>query len=170
DLSEIYGIEYIPKLWNFELYKNTVKKIEPISDIVLVNYDFDELLPLFKQVELANNHFYHYPFLISDFLYKPINEGELIDVEELIENIHMISNFDILGLTEKELGYSVIERCTNIYRIRLALEKANVNIPIHIFGCLDPLNILIYFLCGADIFDGLSWLRFSYSENKPMYI
>src|SRR5699024_10768593 len=42
DLSEIYGIEYIPKLWNFELYKNTVKKIEPISDIVLVNYDFDE--------------------------------------------------------------------------------------------------------------------------------
>lgn len=34
---------------------------------------------------------------------------------------------------------------------------------------MDPLNIILYFLCGADIFDGLSWLRFGLHRNHPIY-
>jgi hypothetical protein len=169
DLSEIYSVDYVPKSWTFEMYEEEVNKIEPIANMVLVNYDVKEPIPLYEQVELARNHFRNYPSFTSDFLCKPIAKGKPIDVENLISHIHLLSNFNILGLTEKELGGSVLERCTNIYRIRLALNKVNMNMPLHIFGCLDPINILVYFLSGADIFDGLSWLRFAFNENTPTY-
>lgn len=169
DMSEIYGVDYVPKPWNIEMYEEEVKKIEPIANMVLVNYDVEDPISFDKQVELASKYFRNYPTFISDFLCKPIAKGQPIDVDNLIQNVYFLSNFNILGLTEKELGSSVLERCTNIYRIRLALNKANINMPIHIFGCLDPLNILVYFLSGADIFDGLSWLRFAYNENIPTY-
>ncbi len=41
--------------------------------------------------------------------------------------------------------------------------------PIHIFGCLDPISIWLFYLCGADVFDGLFWLRFAFHNNIPIY-
>jgi hypothetical protein len=49
------------------------------------------------------------------------------------------------------------------------MTGVGLNMPIHIFGCLDPLSILAYFLCGADIFDGLVWLRHGFHQNLAMY-
>ena len=81
-----------------------------------------------------------------------------------------MASFDILGFTEKELGSSIFERASNLYQIRKALYNADIDTPIHIFGCLDPLSATLYFLCGADIFDGLSWLRFSFKNGTAMYL
>ena len=39
----------------------------------------------------------------------------------------------------------------------------------HIFGSLDPVCTPLYFLAGADIFDGLSWIRFSYRDDIAVY-
>lgn len=81
-----------------------------------------------------------------------------------------INNFNIFGITDKELGTSLIGRCQNIVGLRSFFSSEKCSIPIHIFGCLDPINIIIYFLCGANIFDGLSWLRYSYFRNRVNYL
>jgi hypothetical protein len=57
----------------------------------------------------------------------------------------------------------------NIARLRIALTKAGLNTPIHVFGSLDPLSTPLYFVAGADIFDGLTWLRFGYCDGRSLY-
>lgn len=170
DLSDIYGDDYKPKVWNEKLHLAHIEKVEPLSRIVIINYDYIRRLPLELQIEKADNFFRQFPEFSSDFLCKPISENSVyINIDDYCNSINKVSSFSILGFTEKELGSSVIERCRNILRIRKALEQADLDIPIHIFGCLDPLNIMVYFISGADIFDGLSWLRFSFIHGIPTY-
>lgn len=171
DISEIYNSLYIAKEWNETQYEKQVTKLRPITDILLVNFDYIDGLPLKEQIQLAQQHFKKYPQFASDFLCKPTSKDLLIiDINNVLKNIHLFSTFDVLGFTEKELGNTIYERATNIYRIRKALIQAGSEVPIHVFGCLDPLSVILYFLCGADIFDGLSWLRFSFIDGTPMYI
>ncbi|UPM54528.1 hypothetical protein [Gottfriedia acidiceleris] len=168
DLSEVYGMAHKPLEWNEEYYLKQIECIEPMTEIVLVNYDYMGL-PLIEQINKASTIFNKFTSFASDFLIKAENGEGKINVESVISNINKLSSFSILGFTEKELGFSVIERCKNIYKIRKALDDKGLNQPIHIFGCLDPLNIIVYFLCGADIFDGLSWLRYGFKDNIPVY-
>ncbi len=56
-----------------------------------------------------------------------------------------------------------------IAAIRLALDDVEVSAPIHVFGSLDPLTTLLYFLSGAEIFDGLTWLRFGFDTGVAIY-
>ncbi|WNS73675.1 hypothetical protein RRV45_12175 [Bacillus sp. DTU_2020_1000418_1_SI_GHA_SEK_038] len=168
DLSEIYDFPHKPLDWNEEIYFKQIACIEPMTDIVLINYDYMGL-PVFEQINKANSIFSKFPLFSSDFLIKPENGEGKINIESVINNVSRLSSFSILGFTEKELGYSVYERCRNICKIRNTLNDKGLKQPIHIFGCLDPLNIIVYFLCGADIFDGLSWLRYGFKDNNPVY-
>ena len=45
-----------------------------------------------------------------------------------------LRDFDVIGFTEKEIGNSVLDRMNNIAKLRIAMRKANINKPIHIFG------------------------------------
>lgn len=170
DLSEIYTQEYFPKSWSEQNYHEALKRCpETFSNRVLISYD--ELvarLPFAEQVDRARNFFSQYPETATDFLAKP-SGTEFFDSDELIANIKLLQSFDILGLTEKELGNSIQERVRNVIRIRLALNQNGLEIPIHIFGCLDPLSIWLYYFCGADIFDGLTWLRLVFVEDMAVY-
>lgn len=169
DLSEIFGFGHNPNDWKEELYLNQIDNLEEISNIVLINYDYPKI-PFSEQVNRAKSIFTKYPSFASDFLIKPDTISGIFDMEKLLEDLPLCSNFSVIGFTEKELGLSVFERCRNIYKIRKRLNQIGLNKPIHIFGCLDPLNIITYFLCGADIFDGLSWLRYGFQSNRPIYI
>ena len=71
--------------------------------------------------------------------------------------------------SEKELGNSLLVRMVSISRIREALSKCGRDIPIHIFGSLDTVTTPLYFISGADIFDGLTWLRFAFREGATLY-
>ncbi|PES34757.1 hypothetical protein CN497_19290 [Priestia megaterium] len=171
DISDIYNSFYIAKEWNETLYEKQVRKLHPITDILLVNFDYQEAYPLKKQVQFAQKNFEKFPDFASDFLCKPVSNNKFfIDVDNLTKSIDLLSSFDVVGFTEKELGNSIFDRATSIYRIRKALMHAGLDTPIHIFGCVDPLSIVVYFLCGADIFDGLSWLRFSFKNGTPTYL
>ncbi|SFF72581.1 hypothetical protein SAMN05216353_10712 [Halobacillus alkaliphilus] len=166
ELSEIYNKEYKPKKWNEDLHLKVVNQLEELTKIVIVNYDSEIRKPTKDQMSQAENLFNKFPNFTSDFLYKPeMQEAEYIDANKLIYHLDDITSFSILGLTEKELGSSILKKCETIYSIRRALNAKEIDIPIHIFGCIDPANILAYFLCGADIFDGLSWLRFNFNES-----
>ncbi len=57
----------------------------------------------------------------------------------------------------------------NIARLRMALTAAGLDMPIHVFGSLDTITSPMYFLAGADIFDGLTWLRFAFYKGYTMY-
>ncbi|MFH2033049.1 MAG: hypothetical protein ABIJ40_20850 [Bacteroidota bacterium] len=66
---------------------------------------------------------------------------------------------DMIGITERELGSSLLERAQNLRKIRKELDKAYKDIPIHLLGTGNPASLLIYFLCGADFFDALEWCK-----------
>jgi len=50
------------------------------------------------------------------------------------------------------------------------MDDAGVDIPIHIFGSLDPITSVLYFLSGAEVFDGLTWLRYGYDSGTSNYL
>jgi len=54
-------------------------------------------------------------------------------------------------------------------KVRVALGKIDSDIPIHVFGSLDPISTPLYFLVGADYFDGLTWLRYAYLDGYAVY-
>lgn len=105
-----------------------------------------------------------------EILIKPDTERSIrINVESVVTHAHEFRDFDVLGFTEVELGYSIFERMKSIALVRTALTKVGINIPIHIFGSLDTISTPLYFLAGADMFDGLTWLRYAYSEDMAVY-
>ena len=75
----------------------------------------------------------------------------------------------MIGVTEDEIGESMAERLTFLTELRNALEQAGLATPIHVFGGLDPLMTPLYFWAGADVFDGLSWLRYAYGDGQSLY-
>ncbi|MBU7030159.1 MAG: hypothetical protein HXS48_24715 [Theionarchaea archaeon] len=76
-------------------------------------------------------------------------------IHDVIEGI----NPEIIGVPERELGLSIFERAAMVKRIRDELDKTNQQIPLHLLGTGNPISILIYSICGADMFDGLEWCK-----------
>jgi hypothetical protein len=92
-----------------------------------------------------------------------------VDIANVVAHIHELRDFDVIGFTEKELGYSIFDRMCNIKKVREALTHIGLSTPIHIFGSLDTISTPLYFLSGADIFDGLTWLRYGYATGLSIY-
>jgi hypothetical protein len=153
------------KNWSLRNYSDFLHTMKPLSKVTIVNFDGKQALE--KQVENADKVFSDCTKYAHCFLYRPIRS--YVNIDELIHNISMLSHFDVLGFTEKELGSSLVQRCENLIKLRRALRDRDVETPIHIFGCIDPLSVLIFFLSGADIFDGTSWLKFSFDNNLAIY-
>lgn len=156
------------KDWSASTHSDVISSLDPISKIILVNYD--EKKPLKRQISSAHDLFSKFPDHAACFLCKPSKESmNLTYIQDLVDDTSLIEPFDVLGFTEKELGNSLLHRCQNLLKVRNALYSKNLTTPIHIFGCLDPLSILSYFFCGADIFDGTSWLKYSFHEYIAIY-
>jgi hypothetical protein len=100
---------------------------------------------------------------------KPEKSGGLIPIPALIEHVEDLRQFVAVGFTEKELDNSMLGRMVKIAQLRKAMDARDIHIPIHIFGSLDTLNTPLYFISGAEIFDGLTWLRFGYHEGVTVY-
>ena len=82
-----------------------------------------------------------------------------------------LENLSAIGLTEKEAGQSFEQRIAQIKALRRMLDDCGLaEKPIHVFGGLDPIRTPYYFLAGADIFDGTSWLRFAFDKGQAVYL
>lgn len=149
----------------------TLKKWPKQYDSVIVNYDHHkERMEIEKQIDRAQNLFNNFPDTLHDFLIKPPTEtSTLIKIKGVIDNIQKLHGFDIIGITEKELGSSILDRMENIKLIRSELDNVGNKAPLHIFGSLDPMTSVLYFIAGAEIFDGLTWLRYSYHDSVAIY-
>lgn len=159
--------------WDITKYTEVLNSWPKHVPAVFVNYDCGMLGIKFpQQVEAAHELFSNYQDHVHDLLIKPVKKKEMTFNNTLLaikENIEMLGKFDIIGITEKELGNSLLSRMTNIANLRIAMDDAGIKIPIHIFGSLDPITSSLYFIAGAEIFDGMTWIRYTYHEGKAVY-
>jgi len=177
-ISEIGYYSPEPLKWNQKSHLDTIKKWENIIEqwenpvpTALISYDHPTKRENIKeQINSAETLFKGSNNVLKEFLIKPEEENEkMINLTNLTRNIDLLSSFDIIGVTEKELGSSIFDRMVNIAKIRIELDRRDINIPIHIFGSLDTITTPLYYFAGADIFDGLSWLRFIFHEGNTLY-
>lgn len=171
--DDVYALRdnYNAYNWSRELHQIVLDNLQPLSQLVLISYDdCNNWESVLSQIEIAKSFFQKYPNHASNFLYKPETQNSpVINLDGLLEHAHHLNSFSILGITEKELGRSILERCCNLLKIRSILNEQGIQIPIHVLGCLDPILIISYFFCGADIFDGLAWLRYALVEGLTLY-
>jgi hypothetical protein len=171
DISEVYYLKDKPKKWNIKLYSEVLSFWPHNIPTIAICYDYNKKgMSINKQISSAKNFFEEKSYFLKDVLLKPEDKKiGIIEVDSVINQIDSLKNFDIIGFTEKEIGDSVLNRMTNIAKLRIAMREANINKPIHIFGSLDPISAPLYFISGADIFDSLTWIRFSYFKGMAIY-
>lgn len=157
----------LPEDWGEELFIEFAKRLPRNAPIALVNWDRYE--PYRQQIDAAQTFFDDHDKFLSVFLLKPESESVSHDFTRLTEHASRLSAFKVLGITEKELGDSVMERMTNVAKLRDLLDREQVEVPIHVFGALDPLYTPLYYAAGAEVFDGLSWLRYLWHDGVALH-
>jgi hypothetical protein len=170
DLSDVSSLPAQGKDWTSSEHSGVLAAWESKVPAVIISYDHPKVrLPLPKQIAAALELILPKNSL-REILIKPETEAQnFIQLDSIRKHIHSLSKFDVIGVTEKEIGNSVLERMQNIATIRLALNKAGIGSPIHVFGSLDAVTTLFYFVAGADIFDGLTWLRYAFKDGRTLY-
>lgn len=155
--------------WDAQKHVETIDAFSTPIPLVLISYDHPhQRCSIDEQIHSASDLFAGRDVL-KEILLKSSSRSP-IDVGQVSQNIESLREFDVLGMTEKELGATVLTRMKSIAHLRLEMEKVGLQIPIHIFGSLDPITSPLYYLSGADIFDGLSWLRYSFGDGELHYI
>ncbi|MBE3122680.1 MAG: hypothetical protein IMZ58_10815 [Thermoplasmata archaeon] len=172
EISDIGLYKPKHKKWKKRTYQKVIRKWSSKIPTVLISYDHPSIrLPISKQVEKANQIFKEKNNFLKEILIKPETKNSTeIQPERIIENLESFCSFNIIGFTEKELGKSVFSRMICIAKIRMAMAERHIEIPIHIFGSLDTVTTPLYYLSGADIFDGLSWLRYIFINDNTLYL
>ena len=157
--------------WTLNDYKSVLADTNTITPTFATSYDHPQLRnPLDRQISDAISLFQEHPRFGRAFLIKPESQHQhLVDISSVASQVDNFSEFDIIGITEAELGTSILERMNNIAYLRQMMDSRHILKPLHIYGSLDPVCTPLYFLAGADIFDGLSWLRFSYRRELAIY-
>ncbi len=153
-----------PLVWTREDYRKVIADASSrmnLTNTIVVS--FDSYGCLGDQVEAARVDFHSVPDAARDFLIKPKAAGQTHSSWRFTDE--QMADFDIIGATERELGCSTIERCHTLRKLRSRLSRLGLTTPIHVFGSITPAAVTAYFLCGADIFDGLNWLRVGLNDS-----
>lgn len=171
DLSDLQDREHAPDTWTQELHEAQLAKWSSPIQTVAISYDHPrERLPIAQQIARAGNMALGRKDFVREILLKPETSSQtLLPMKSVLANVHGLSDFDIIGVTEKEIGGSLLDRMKNIALLRQAMQKVDLHQPIHVFGSLDTITTPLYFLAGADIFDGLTWLRFAFFKGLTVY-
>jgi hypothetical protein len=171
DLSTIIYSKKTKNEWTEDMLFEVYRKIPANYPVILVNYDHPEKWKkVKKQINDAKALFQNFPYHLHTILIKPeAKKQRYIEIESILQYVKDLANFDIIGFTEKELGNSILMRMITISNIRQALDNAGISIPIHIYGSLDPITSILYFISGAEIFDGLAWIRYGFLDGNACY-
>ena len=173
DYSSVIDPVPNPEPWTTEQLESVFDKWPGFIPAVFVSYDHpDERNPFNDQIVAARRLFRGHRQHLTLMLLKPETKDQTTldkTINTAVANPSELGSFDIVGVTEKELGRKMIDRMAQIARLRRAMDEAQVKAPIHVFGALDPLSVCLYFISGAEIFDGLSWLRYGYNDGLCVY-
>jgi hypothetical protein len=166
-LFEPFG-DHRTKRWSLSRYYSVLKSLEKGNDLVAVSYDMENG-DYGKQIKKALAMRDRFPELKLDILIKPEKIGRSIDVDAICSRLNVLQYFSCIGVTERELGDSMLLRCRALIKMRERLNAIGSDVPIHVFGCFDIPSILALFFCGADVFDGLTWLKYSLDNGSLKY-
>jgi len=158
------------KEWTEQEHAETLSQWALRLPLVVISYDHPRLrLPIADQIRRATQM--RIPEnALREILMKPETTSQhFIQIESIQKAIHNLASFNIVGITEKEIGNSVFDRMVNIAKLRTSLNAVGIESPIHVFGSLDTITTLLYFVAGADIFDGLTWLRYAFMDGRTLY-
>ena len=157
--------------WNLDDYKDVLRNTDTIMPTFATSFDHPNTRqPFSKQIDDAVSLFQEFPAMGREFLIKPESPNQrVVDISNLTSHVEHFREFDIVGVTEAELGDSTLARMRNIAFLRQLMDSYKIFKPLHIYGSLDPVCTPLYFLAGADIFDGLSWLRLAYRDELAVY-
>src|SRR5579864_2012212 len=170
DLSDLAEHEQTPQIWTPEDHEAILQSWEADVPTIFISYDHPkDRIPVAEQITRAQA----LPTkenTLREILLKPETTTQrFLNVDHITPHVHQLVQFDIIGITEKEIGSSILDRMKNVAQLRMALNQAGLDTPIHVFGSLDTLSTPLYFVAGADIFDGLTWLRFGYRDGQTLY-
>lgn len=158
----------LPSDWTEAGYETFVDTLPAqASNVALVSWD--RYLPYREQIDAAQAFFARHKPCMKVILLKPERQGKTYDIRKLTPVAERLAAFDVVGLTEKELGASILDRATTIALLRDLLDMEDVLAPLHVFGGLDPLYAPLYFAAGAEIFDGRTWLRYAFVDGIAIH-
>ena len=160
--------------WTQEFHAEVLSSWPSEVPAVFVTYDHPkDRRPVADQIASAREQVRRHPGQLHCFLIKPEKSDHKTSesaLKTVIASPEELRSFDVVGVTEKELGPSFMDRMVAIARLRRALDEGGVNAPIHVFGSLDPVSVCLYYLSGAEVFDGLTWLRYGYADDRCVYL
>lgn len=174
DLSAVEKPVHRPEEWDTARLQAIWDRWPAGLPAVFVSYDHsNHRRSVSEQLRDAKQAVPAQPGQLHSFLLKPQAKEEYSLESALVAlggQVGELVGFQLLGVTEKELGNSSLERMVRIARLRQALDDASVRIPIHVFGALDPLSVCLYFIAGAEVFDDLTWSRYAYRSGQCIYV
>lgn len=173
DYSSVIDPLSYPEPWTIENLESVFDEWPEEIPAVFVSFDRpDDRKPFANQIADARKLFRKRRQHLTLLLLKPETKDQTTlnkVIKSAIANAAELGSFDIIGVTEKELGRTMLDRMAQIAKLRLAMDEADVKNPLHIFGALDPLSVCLYYIAGAEIFDGLTWLRYGYRNGLSIY-
>lgn len=170
DLSERNKYNYHVLPWDEEKMKEVYRRVltcSKFTNTTIILSGFDSCAGINDQLNRFADLQQEFPTAVINQLIKLTDRMD--DVARILINSHKLSDIQILGFTEKELGHTLKERLIHVMLIKHELNNAGWNGLIHVFGGLEPSLSRLYFIAGADIFDGLSWQRTRYKGNATLY-
>jgi hypothetical protein len=168
DLTEPNQPPRSPLAFRLTDYRQVLKALPPEAQVVVSNFDWGTRKKTVEEQIASANLFSPNSRFLANFIVKP-GRSQFLDIDDVIRNLGRMRHFDVIGVTEKELGDSLIDRLRAIAKLRLEMDRKNMPAPIHIWGGLDPVITPLYFFAGAELFDGVSWLRYAYHEGVAVY-
>jgi len=148
---------------------DVLKNLPTSCPIVISNFDDQNRgTEIREQILDAKRLFNNFGHFLHDFIIKPTRKADYVNPAEIEGYIENMRGFHIVGVTEKELGNTMLKRLICIAKLRNALDRHSMSTPIHVWGGLDPVLTPLYFIAGAELFDGLSWLRYGYLNDTAI--
>jgi hypothetical protein len=173
DGSEVYRGQRAALPFTREEHERLVDRLPRDRDLLVITYDHlmagEERPGYGEQLKEAAAFFGIRTYLMGDVLLKPPPGARFVVARDLAPHAVELAAFDVVGVTENELGDTLLDRLVAVAALRTSLDEAGIAAPIHLFGALDPLFVALYFMAGAELFDGLTWLRYGYHAGVSVY-
>ncbi|MGE3108821.1 MAG: hypothetical protein AB7O77_10800 [Phycisphaerales bacterium] len=157
------------KSFSKAMYLRVLNKLDAdstLAPLIITNSDYETRnFGLRRQAEEARRLFERFPRHAKSFLMKPKSRRDIDPTQLPQSHLQTLRGFDVVGVTADDLGRDLLVRLARLATLRRQLDEAGVNAPLHVWGGLDPLVTPLYFFAGADIFDGVSWLRYAFRDG-----
>jgi len=154
--------------WTYDLYKTLISKID---------FDFYGSFDVLPHAKIKAVHFTKDTFegilasrsLSNKLGFVPILHGldpnQLVSlVTRFVKKYPDLCNF--IAIPERDCGNDIVKKARTIIKIRKVLDKDNRGRTLHILGCGNPLSLVLFSYCGANMFDSLEWIKYAIDQKR----